>query len=50
MYRNLRTWNEAVHNMKSMVEKKVEPFPKLCVGKLQLSGRKQNRLKEEKAI
>jgi hypothetical protein len=47
---NLQTRNEAVHNMKSMVETKVEPAPKLHARKLQLSSRKRNRLKEEKAI
>jgi hypothetical protein len=50
MYRNLRTWNEAVHNMESMIETKVESIPKLCARKLRLSSRKRNRLKEEKAI
>jgi hypothetical protein len=50
MYRNLRTRNEAVHNMKSMVGMKVEPAPKLRARKLRLSSRKRNRLKEEKAI
>jgi hypothetical protein len=50
MYRNLRTQNEAVYNMKSMVGMKVEPVPKLRVRKLRLSSRERNRLKEEKAI
>jgi hypothetical protein len=50
MYRNLRTWNKAVHNMKSMVGTKVESTPKLHARKLRLSSRKMNRLKEEKAI
>jgi hypothetical protein len=50
MYRNLRTRNEAVYNMKSMVGTKVEPAPKLRARKLKLSSRKRNRLKEEKAI
>jgi hypothetical protein len=50
MYRNLRTRNEAVHNMESMVGTKVEPAPKLHARKLRLSSRKRNRLKEEKAI
>jgi hypothetical protein len=45
MYRNLRTRNKAVHNIKSMVETKVEPAPKLCARDLWLSGRKRNRLK-----
>jgi hypothetical protein len=50
MYRNLWTWNEAVHNMKSMIGTKVESIPKLRARKLWLSSRKRNRLKEEKAI
>jgi hypothetical protein len=47
-YSNLRTWNEVVHNMKSMIEAKVESFSKLRARKLRLSSRKGNRLKEEK--
>jgi hypothetical protein len=50
MYRNLQTRNKAIHNMKSIVETKVEPVPKLHARKLRLSGRKRNRLKGEKAI
>jgi hypothetical protein len=50
MYRNLRAWDEAVHNMESRVETKVEPAPKLRARELRLSSRKRNRLKEEKAI
>jgi hypothetical protein len=50
MYRNLRTWNEVVHNMESMIGTKVESILKLCARKLWLSSRKRNRLKEEKAI
>jgi hypothetical protein len=50
MYRNLRTQNEVVHNMKRVVETKVEPALKLRATKLRLSSRKRNRLKEEKAI
>jgi hypothetical protein len=50
MYRNLRTRDEAVHYMRSMVGTKVEPAMKLCARKLRLSSRKRNRLKEEKAI
>jgi hypothetical protein len=34
MYRNLRTWDEVVHDMKSTVQKKDEPMPKLLVEKL----------------
>jgi hypothetical protein len=40
MYRNLRTWDEVVHNMKSVVREKDEPVPKLPVEKLWLSGEK----------
>jgi hypothetical protein len=36
--------------MESMVRTKVESVPKLHAGKLHLSSRKQNRLKDEKAI
>jgi hypothetical protein len=50
MYRTLWTWNEAVHNMESMIGMKVESIPKLCARKLRLNSRKRNRLKEEKAI
>jgi hypothetical protein len=50
MYRNLRTWNEAVHNMESTIGTKVESIPKLQARKLRLSRRKRNRHKEEKAI
>jgi hypothetical protein len=50
MYRNLRTRNEVVRNMESMIGTKVESIPKLCARKLRLSSRKRNRLKEEKAI
>jgi hypothetical protein len=37
---NLRTWDEAVHDMKSVVREKDEPVPKLPVEKLRLSGGK----------
>jgi hypothetical protein len=40
MYRNLRTWDEVVHDMKSAVREKDEPVPKLPVEKLRLSGGK----------
>jgi hypothetical protein len=50
MYRNLRTWNEAIHNMKSMIKMKVESILKLHARKLRLCSRKRNRLKEEKTI
>jgi hypothetical protein len=36
--------------MKSMVETKVEPAPKLHARELRLSGRKKSQLKGEKAI
>jgi hypothetical protein len=50
MYRNLWTRSEVVHNIESMVGTKVESVPKLRAGKLRLSSRKRNRLKEEKVI
>jgi hypothetical protein len=50
MYRNLRTREEAIHNVESRVRTKVEPVPKLRERELRLSSRKRNRLKEEKAI
>jgi hypothetical protein len=50
MYRNLRTRDEAVHNVESRVRTKVELVPKLRARKLRLYSRKKNRLKEEKAI
>jgi hypothetical protein len=50
MYRNLRTQDEAVHNMERRLGTKAEPAPKLCARELRLSSRKMNRLKEEKAI
>jgi hypothetical protein len=50
MYRNLRTWNEVVHNTKSVVREKDEPVPKPPVEKLRLSGGKRNRLKGEKVV
>jgi hypothetical protein len=45
MYSNLRTWDEVVHDMKSAVQEKDEPVPKLPVKKLRLSDEKWNRLK-----
>jgi hypothetical protein len=50
MYRNLRTWDEVVHDMKSAVREKDEPMPKLPVKKLRLSDGKWNRLKGEKVV
>jgi hypothetical protein len=50
MYRYLQTQNKTVHNMKSLVETKVDAAPKLRAKELRLSGRKRNRLKGEKAI
>ena len=50
MYRNLRTRDEVVHDMKSMVGMKVESVPKLHIGKLRLSSEKRNWLKKEKPI
>jgi hypothetical protein len=40
MYRNLRTWDEVLHDMKSAVREKDELVPKLPVEKLRLSGGK----------
>jgi hypothetical protein len=40
MYRNLRTCDEVVHDMKSEVREKDEPVLKLPVEKLRLSGGK----------
>jgi hypothetical protein len=40
MYRNLRTWDKAVHEMKGAVQEKDEPMPKLPVKKLRLSSGK----------
>jgi hypothetical protein len=42
MYRYLRTRNETVHNMKSMVKTKDDAAPKLRARQLRLSGRKKN--------
>ena len=50
MCRNLRTRDEAVHNMESRVRTKVEPVLKLRARELRLSSRKRNRLKEEKRL
>jgi hypothetical protein len=50
MYRNLWTRDKTVHNMKSMVETKVDTAPKLHARELRLSGIKSNQLKGEKAI
>jgi hypothetical protein len=48
MYRNPRTRDEAVHNMKSMVGTKVEPAPKLRARKLRLSSKKGTDLKRKR--
>jgi hypothetical protein len=50
MYRNLRTHDEAVHDIESRVGTKAEPASKLCARELRLSSRKRNQLKKEKAI
>jgi hypothetical protein len=50
MYRNLRTRDEAIHNMEIRVGTKVKPAPKLSARELRLGNRKRNQLKEEKAI
>jgi hypothetical protein len=36
MYRNLRAWDEAIHNMKSAVQENDESVSKLPVKKLRL--------------
>jgi hypothetical protein len=40
MYRNLRTWDKVVHDMKSAIQEKDEPMPKLLMEKLRLSSGK----------
>jgi hypothetical protein len=40
MYKNLRTWDKAVHEMKETVREKDEPMPKLPVEKLRLGSGK----------
>jgi hypothetical protein len=40
MFRNLRIWDEVVHDMKSAVQEKDKLVPKLPVEKLRLSGGK----------
>jgi hypothetical protein len=40
MYRNLWTWDKAVHVMKGAVQEKDEPMPKLPMEKLQLGSGK----------
>jgi hypothetical protein len=50
VYRNLQTWDEVVHNEKSMARKKNEPVPKLPIEELRLSGGEWNRLKGEKVV
>jgi hypothetical protein len=47
MYRNLRTQNEDVHNMESMIGTKVDAVPQLRARELRLNGKKRNRLKGE---
>jgi hypothetical protein len=37
MYRNLRTWDKDVHEMKGAVQEKDEPMRKLPMEKLRLS-------------
>jgi hypothetical protein len=50
VYGDLRLWDEAVHDVKSAVQEKDEPVPKLPVEKLRISSEKWNRLKGEKAL
>jgi hypothetical protein len=40
MYRDLWMWDKAVHFMKSTVQEKDEPIPKLPMEKLRLSSGK----------
>jgi hypothetical protein len=40
MFRNLRIWDEVVHDMKSAVREKDKPVPKLPVEELRLSSGK----------
>jgi hypothetical protein len=50
MNRYLRTWVKSIHDMKSMVETKVDVAPKLRARELGLNCGKRNRLKGERAI
>jgi hypothetical protein len=48
MYRNLRAWDEAVHNMESRVGTKVEPASKLRARELRLSSKKRTNLRRKR--
>jgi hypothetical protein len=50
VYRNLRTWDEVVHDVKSTAQEKNEPVSKLLVEELRLSCGEWNRLKGEKVV
>jgi hypothetical protein len=50
MNRYLRTRVKTIHDVKSMVETKVDVAPKLRVRELRPNDGKRNRLKGEKAI
>jgi hypothetical protein len=50
MNRYLQTSVKTVHDVKSMVETKVDVAPKLRARELRLNDGKKNRLKGEKAI
>jgi hypothetical protein len=50
MNRYLRTRVKSIHDVKSMVETKVDVAPKLRARELRLNGGKRNRPKGEKAI
>jgi hypothetical protein len=50
VYRNLRTWDEVVHDVKSTAREKNEPVLKLLVEELRLSSGEWNRLKGEKVV
>jgi hypothetical protein len=50
IYRDLRPWDEAIHDIKSRDREKDEPVPKLPVEKLRLNSKKWNRPKGEKVV
>jgi hypothetical protein len=50
MYRDLRPWDEAAHDIKGMDREKGEPVSKVPMEKLRLSRRKWNRPKREKVV
>jgi hypothetical protein len=48
MYRNLRTWDEVVHDMKSAVREKDDPVSKLPVKKLGLAMENDTDLEQKR--